>query len=244
MNVKEQLALVRRPQTIAITFGLLVMTGGCSMQEQISTSTSSSGPSMPPSSASGEPRGQESSMPSTLDPNNADAETSDVLGENGGDFGDKDSNMPSGESGTSDGNLLPSGNADTQLDRALEEFDGLFEGGTSNSNVDILDPMGANPATSSSNEPLFEELGGNAGFEEVADSAPVSAASTSETGDAKVGEATGSVGASQPIPDDIGDGRGDNVIERQIRQAALQEADPVLRKELWDEYRRMKGQKD
>ena len=147
MNAKDQLAAGRRPQSIAITFGLLVMTGGCSMPEQISTSTSSSGPSMPPSSASGEPRGQESSMPSTLDPNNADAETSDVLGENGGDFGDKDSNMPSGESETSNGDIVPSGNADTQLDRALEEFDGLFEGGTSNSNVDILDPMGADPAT-------------------------------------------------------------------------------------------------
>ena len=183
-------------------------------------------------------------MPNTLDPNNGDAATEDVLGENGGDFGDKHSNMPSDELETSNGSMEPSVNADTQLDRALEEFDGLFEGGMNDSNVDILDPLGANPITSNSSEPLFEELGGNTEFEELADSAPVSAASTIETADAEVGEAPGSVDASQPVPDDIGDGRGDNVIERQIRQAALQEKDPVLRKELWDEYRRMKGQKD
>ena len=44
-----------------------------------------------------------------------------------------------------------------------------------------------------------------------------------------------------PIPDDVGDGRNDDIVLRQIREAALNESDPVLREKLWDEYRRIKG---
>jgi len=46
-----------------------------------------------------------------------------------------------------------------------------------------------------------------------------------------------------PIPDDIGDGRQDDIVLRQIREAAMKEKDPVLRERLWDEYRRIKGQR-
>jgi hypothetical protein len=45
----------------------------------------------------------------------------------------------------------------------------------------------------------------------------------------------------QPIPDDIDDGQGDDIVLRQIRDAATQESDPVLRERLWDEYRRIKN---
>lgn len=40
------------------------------------------------------------------------------------------------------------------------------------------------------------------------------------------------------IPEDIPDGSDDDVIARQIREAAEKETDPELRKKLWDEYRR------
>ena len=43
-----------------------------------------------------------------------------------------------------------------------------------------------------------------------------------------------------PIPDDVGDGRNDDIVMRQIREAAMQEKDPVLREKLWDEYRRIR----
>jgi hypothetical protein len=42
------------------------------------------------------------------------------------------------------------------------------------------------------------------------------------------------------VPEDIGDGQGDNIVLRQIRDAAMQESDPILREKLWDEYRRIK----
>lgn len=42
------------------------------------------------------------------------------------------------------------------------------------------------------------------------------------------------------VPPDIGDGRDDDIIARQIRKAAESEPDPELRKKLWDEYRKYK----
>jgi hypothetical protein len=38
----------------------------------------------------------------------------------------------------------------------------------------------------------------------------------------------------------VGDGNDDDIVARQIRRAAETEADPELRKKLWDEYRKYK----
>ena len=45
---------------------------------------------------------------------------------------------------------------------------------------------------------------------------------------------------SAPPPADIGDGRDDDIIARQLREAAMKEQDPELRAKLWDEYRKYK----
>jgi hypothetical protein len=50
---------------------------------------------------------------------------------------------------------------------------------------------------------------------------------------------SGARSASAP-PADVPDGRDDDVVARQLREAAEQETDPELRKKLWDEYRRYK----
>lgn len=44
------------------------------------------------------------------------------------------------------------------------------------------------------------------------------------------------------IPEDIESGSDDDIVARQIREAALKEKDPVLREKLWDEYRKYKKQ--
>ncbi len=238
---------------LACAFSIL----GCSMPDQMSSSTQSSGGSSipsagsgmpgtessgtPPGSGSAIPGDQDTSLPTGGDPS---AEVGDVQGGNGDDIGNAGVNTPGDALENSDGDMGTLDSTDAQLDKSLDEFDGLFEGTTQNSNVDILDPMGLDPATSGSNEPLFEELGGNAAFEAVADSSPNSASSSDENGQQESEGIRGVSAASQTIPEDIGDGRGDNVIERQIRQAAMQETDPILRGQLWDEYRRMKGQKE
>jgi hypothetical protein len=50
----------------------------------------------------------------------------------------------------------------------------------------------------------------------------------------------GHVGARPPIPPDIPDGSDDDLVARQIREAAMNEPDPALRKKLWEEYRKYK----
>lgn len=48
-------------------------------------------------------------------------------------------------------------------------------------------------------------------------------------------------GRRSPPPADIPDGSDDDVVARQIREAAEQETDPVLREKLWEEYRKYKN---
>ena len=42
------------------------------------------------------------------------------------------------------------------------------------------------------------------------------------------------------IPPDVGDGSNDDIVARQLREAAMKEEDPELREKLWDEYRAYK----
>jgi hypothetical protein len=50
----------------------------------------------------------------------------------------------------------------------------------------------------------------------------------------------GAAGPTAAVPPDVGDGNDDDIVARQIRRAAETEADPELRKKLWDEYRKYK----
>ena len=48
--------------------------------------------------------------------------------------------------------------------------------------------------------------------------------------------------AQYPPPADIPDGdNDDDVIARQLREAAMREPDPEIREKLWQEYRKYKG---
>jgi hypothetical protein len=50
----------------------------------------------------------------------------------------------------------------------------------------------------------------------------------------------GSGDGPKSIPADIPDGQDDDIVARQIREAAMKETDPELRAALWEEYRRYK----
>jgi hypothetical protein len=117
--------------------------------------------------------------------------------------------------------------------------------------------MGGGSAGVESTEPLYEEgeLGeeGDAATEneEIAGRAAegASGGGSAPPGDS---EQAGAQGAGQggqgeveaiPIPEDVGDGRNDDIVLRQIRDAAMKERDPVLREKLWDEYRRIRDQR-
>ena len=48
-------------------------------------------------------------------------------------------------------------------------------------------------------------------------------------------------GAKYPPPADIPNGNDDDVVARQLREAAMREPDPAVRDKLWNEYRKYKG---
>ena len=45
------------------------------------------------------------------------------------------------------------------------------------------------------------------------------------------------------MPSDVADARDDDVVARQLREAAMDETDPALKEKLWEEYRRYKAGK-
>ena len=53
------------------------------------------------------------------------------------------------------------------------------------------------------------------------------------------GGAKGGSGPSE-VPAGIPDGRDDDIVARQLREAAMKEMDPELRERLWEEYRKYK----
>lgn len=57
----------------------------------------------------------------------------------------------------------------------------------------------------------------------------------------KVGAARATVvGGGGAAPADVPDGHDDDIVARQIREAAIAETDPELKDKLWDEYRKYK----
>ena len=65
-----------------------------------------------------------------------------------------------------------------------------------------------------------------------------------EVGGAPEGTPRAEEGDQSRVPADVGDGRGDDVVARQLREAAMAEEDPAIREKLWDEYRRYKRGQD
>jgi hypothetical protein len=55
-----------------------------------------------------------------------------------------------------------------------------------------------------------------------------------------VGGGTGGGSGPNTVPADIPDGRDDDIVARQLREAAMKETDPELRERLWEEYRQYK----
>jgi hypothetical protein len=96
--------------------------------------------------------------------------------------------------------------------------------------------------------------GGGAGEADQAEGAEGSAGSDSRDGDIGTVADAGSddsydegagrgarrQGGGQGVPPDIPDGSDDDVVARQLREAAEKETDPELKKKLWEEYRKYK----
>ena len=100
---------------------------------------------------------------------------------------------------------------------------------------------------------IYEGLPGYGEFPETADEASGEAEGTqanhsdsdAEQGDSHEAGSDNSGGLETTqrggVPEDIESGSDDDIVARQIREAALKEKDPVLRDKLWDEYRKYKN---
>lgn len=55
------------------------------------------------------------------------------------------------------------------------------------------------------------------------------------------GASPGQTEQTFPPPEDIPSGRDDDIVARQLREAAMREPDEQLREALWDEYRKYTG---
>lgn len=141
-----------------------------------------------------------------------------------------------------------------ELDESLSEFDEMLL--VEQERVKAATPP---PAARSSEGPGFSGgeagTGGRAaGGSDAADGEGTEAQTTQgvestagadrTAGESRPGRASGDGGGEQPgiddIPADIPEGSDDDVVARQLREAAMQETDPELRARLWEEYRRYK----
>jgi hypothetical protein len=174
--------------------------------------------------------------------------------------------MPEGAAGggtgsTGDGSIqvaVIGGSARTGSEQ-VGDLDGELEGSLVIFDGRILEEQqraqSARRGTDGDGPPGSEETGAGSGAVDVGGGAPAMPGSAGEEGgpdgDVSVAEA-GSVARPMPggasesgqasgaPPEGIPDGDDDDIVARQLREAAENETDPALREKLWEEYRRYK----
>ncbi|MGV6807331.1 MAG: hypothetical protein ACWA5K_05455, partial [bacterium] len=145
-----------------------------------------------------------------------------------------------------------------RLDESVAVFDGMIL--DERNRVEEIEDAYSDPGFPGEEEPLFEEAslpGAGGDGEEGGDgestipAMPGGVISGEEEGEydeqgnasSRRGIPGGVAKADIGVPADVGDGRDDDIVARQIREAAMKETDPVLREKLWDEYRKYKNQR-
>ncbi|MCX2982651.1 hypothetical protein EYC98_17455 [Halieaceae bacterium IMCC14734] len=128
-----------------------------------------------------------------------------------------------------------------ELERSTGDFDDLIleERGTIKSTTGNA-PEDAQPAGSESGG------GGNGGYGESSSQPPMRGSGNGQGGAGNPSRQGDSgdfpaQAATFPPPTDIPSGDDDDVVARQLREAAMRESDPQLREKLWEEYRKYKG---
>ncbi len=144
---------------------------------------------------------------------------------------------------------------DAELDESIAVFDGMILDERAKAEAIVAesyDPAGGDSGDPS--EVLFEEGDLKEGLPGYGDFPEGKSESGNDTDNTEGGKTErgkskssddGSAGSSSTaggIPEDISDGSDDDIVARQIREAAQKEKDPVLKEKLWDEYRKYKNQ--
>ena len=131
------------------------------------------------------------------------------------------------------------------LDATLEASIGVFDGMILSERVGAQGKPGEfeEEVYSGGSEGLFEEGNleegdGSGNSQQKAQVPPMPGSEQSGSQSQSKGSGGGGSANQSAIPDDIPDGRDDDIVARQIREAASNEKDPELREKLWEEYRR------
>ena len=141
----------------------------------------------------------------------------------------------------------PAGSAAT-ADEAVAELDSQLEGELSKFDQQMSDEMRQLAEESEAAEQAASSSAGGASTGGSSAGAAAGAEGNTGGGTDNGGDAGGAVGGSgagadesDRVPPDVGDGSDDDIVARQLREAAMEEDDPELRAKLWDEYRRYKA---
>lgn len=124
---------------------------------------------------------------------------------------------------------------DARLEQRTGEFDAMILG---EQNQQRSQTRSATPPPQT--QPLPEGGEGSAGSGEYGKGMTNSGAQGGGIGGAGGGSVPQNT-AKYPPPDDIPSGNDDDVVARQLREAAMREPDPAIREKLWEEYRKYKG---
>ncbi len=253
----------RRIEILTLAAGVLLLTacasGGGSSSSLPSLPSPSSSPSLPsvsPPSAPSLPSPPSASLPSAPKPPSLSLPTPG--GECKGGDGQGGSSGPDGAQTAEEKRA----SLDSEFDASLAETDRMLlqeketlaqnrpeamnassSGGGSSSSGSLGGLAGAAGSAASSggssdgNEASSGSGGGATDASGDSNSAPVGSHSApgSEKGTAEKDE------SSKRVPADIPDGRDDDIVARQLREAATSEDDPELREKLWNEYRKYKS---
>ena len=186
------------------------------------------------------------SPPSSSQPSGSQSPSTGTQAPSGGQPGMPDSSkLPGGEGGENMEDL------DGALDDSLDGFDDTLaekSGDARIDEIDILSPAGGSSLEDDDEIGPLSDAGDivveNQDYDMEAQSGAKLETSDGEMTQAAI-EGTPGKGSetirSATVPEDIGDGQGDDIVLRQIREAAMKERNPVLREKLWDEYRKIKG---
>ena len=131
-----------------------------------------------------------------------------------------------------------------ERDRVQAKAEDTGSGASQAESAGMLDPEAAGGEESSEGSygsvregPAPQQGGEGGGASTENDASSGSGMSTIGGGKGREGDYTHAAATNTPPPD-IPDGSDDDVVARQIREAAMKEKDPELRDKLWDEYRK------
>ena len=176
-----------------------------------------------------------------------EAESESDMAESGGAEASGDMAKSGGAQGGAVSDAEELATLNRQLDQALEKFDGAIL--TERNTVANQENAGA------SGSPMGEQDGGTGaegepgtGEGSMAQNQGTGSADPTDSGEGGIPASPGSRGqgeyrhtaSADTVPADIPDGSDDDVVARQIREAAMAETDPELREKLWEEYRKYK----